>query len=184
MVGQKDMDEDPRFSIGKLKSGAPTYFQDYSKNKNKLQSYDKHGYLIVAPHVSINIPNFGEMSGTAIRNAIASANTVSKRKELFPLIFGWYDAKIADMLFDRFSSAANYVPPPKKTKKKKLTEGGEMFDVEVSKVKRENLDSTIQNVLDENGLIGVKYSKIGNFTKPLMGDIDIAIDTSDMHKIS
>lgn len=105
MVGQKDMDEDPRFSIGKLKSGSPTYFQDYSKNKNKLQGYDKHGYLVVAPHVSINIPKFGEMSGTAIRNAIAAANTVSKRKELFPLIFGWYDANLAERMYKKFSDA-------------------------------------------------------------------------------
>lgn len=57
-----------------------------------------------------------------------------------------------------------------------------MFDVEVSMVKRENLDPTIQNVLKENGLSKVQYSKIGNFSKPLLGDIDIAIDTTDIQK--
>lgn len=103
MVGQKDMDEDPRFTIGKLKSGGPTYFQDYSKNKNKLQGYDKHGYLIVAPHVSLNVPKFGEMSGTTIRKAIGSANTEAKRKELFTAVFGWYDAKLAKKLHDKFN---------------------------------------------------------------------------------
>lgn len=107
MVGQKDMDEDPRFTIGKLKSGGPTYFQDYSKNKNKLQGYDKHGYLIVAPHVSLKVPKFGEMSGTSIRNAIGSANTELKRKELFKAVFGWYDAKLAKKLYDKFNIKEN-----------------------------------------------------------------------------
>lgn len=103
MVGQKDMNEDPRFTIGKLKSGGPTYFQDYSKNKNKLQGYDTHGYLIVAPHVSLKVPKFGEMSGTTIRKAIGSANTEPKRKELFNAVFGWYDAKLAKKLHDKFN---------------------------------------------------------------------------------
>jgi len=103
MVGQKDMDEDPRFTIGKLKSGNPTYFQDYSKNKNKLQGYDKHGYLIVAPHISLNVPKYGEMSGTSIRKAIGSANTEAKRKELFKAVFGWYDVALAKKLYNKFN---------------------------------------------------------------------------------
>lgn len=105
MVGQKDMEEDPRFSIGKLKSGGATYFQDYSKNKNKLQGYDKHGYLIVAPHISLKVPLYGEMSGTTLRKAIASANTDSKRKELFTAVFGWYDKSLAEKMFKKFNSA-------------------------------------------------------------------------------
>jgi len=105
MVGQKDMEEDPRFSIGKLKSGGATYFQDYSKNKNKLQGYDKHGYLIVAPHISLKVPLYGEMSGTTLRKAIASANTDAKRKELFTAVFGWYDKSLAEKMFKKFNSA-------------------------------------------------------------------------------
>ena len=97
MVGQKDMDEDPRFQI---KSSG--YFRKYVKGK-PLEGFDKHGYLIVAPHVSIKIPKFGEMSGTAIRKAISSANTVAKRKELFPLLFGWYDAELAKTMYEKFN---------------------------------------------------------------------------------
>jgi len=103
MVGQKDMEEDPRFKIGKLKSGKDSYFQDYSKNVKKLKGFDTHGYLVVAPHISIKIPGFGEMSGTAIRNAIGSSNTEAKRKELFKTVFGWYDATLAKKLYNKFN---------------------------------------------------------------------------------
>ena len=103
MVGQKDMEEDPRFKVGKSKSGKNSYFQDYSKNKNKLKGFDTYGYLVVAPHISINIPGFGEMSGTAIRNAIGSANTEIKRKEIFPVVFGWYNSSLAKKLHDKFN---------------------------------------------------------------------------------
>ena len=36
MVGDKDMQEDPRFRIGKLKSGKDSYFQDYKTHKNNM----------------------------------------------------------------------------------------------------------------------------------------------------
>jgi hypothetical protein len=100
MVGQKDMDEDPRFQI--KPSG---YFRSYAKNKNKLEGYDRHGYLIVAPHVSLKVPLYGEMSGTTIRKALASATTEAKRKELFSAVFGWYDKALAKKLHDKFSAA-------------------------------------------------------------------------------
>jgi hypothetical protein len=109
MVGQKDMEEDPRFKIGKLKSGKDSYFQDYSKNIKKLKGFDTHGYLVVAPHVSIKIPGFGEMSGTAIRNAIGSADTEAKRKELFSVVFGWYNSSLAKKLHDKFNMKAESI---------------------------------------------------------------------------
>jgi len=109
MVGQKDMEEDPRFKIGKLKSAKDSYFQDYSKNIKKLKGFDTHGYLVVAPHVSIKIPGFGEMSGTAIRNAIGSADTEAKRKELFSVVFGWYNSSLAKKLHDKFNMKAESI---------------------------------------------------------------------------
>ena len=72
MVGAKDMKEDPRFAMKPKKDGSPSYFQEYSKNKSKLEGFDKHGYLIVAPHVHIAIPGHGEMSGTSLRKTLGS----------------------------------------------------------------------------------------------------------------
>lgn len=98
MVGDKDMQEDPRFRIGKLKSGKDSYFQDYKTHKNNMVGYDQHGYLIVAPHVSLNIPGYGEMSGTALRAALKNGNP-----ETFKKILGWDDMKLVDLVKDRLS---------------------------------------------------------------------------------
>ena len=111
MVGEKDMMEDPRFKVGKLKSGKDSYFQKYSKNKT-LKGFDTHGYLITAPHVSLKVPGYGEMSGTAIRNAIANS-TASNREKLFTAIFGVYDKKLADKLHDKFSKLSEGYMTPK-----------------------------------------------------------------------
>lgn len=99
MVGDKDMREDPRFKIGVKKDGTPGYFQKYEPNK-KLETFEKHGYLIVAPHISYDIDGIGEMSGTNIRKALSNPKSSS---EVFKSIFGWYDPKIEKMLKSKFS---------------------------------------------------------------------------------
>jgi len=101
MVGAKDMAEDPRFKIGKKVSGGDSYFQDYKKNKSSLQGFDKHGYLVVAPHVRITIPGYGEMSGTTLRKALGAKIPRDKKVKQFEAVFGWYDKKTADMVFDK-----------------------------------------------------------------------------------
>ena len=88
MVGAKDMQEDPRFAMKQLKSGKQSYFQKFTGFDN-MQGYDQHGYLIVAPHVSLNVPGFGEMSGTALRNALKTSTP-----DTFKKIMGWYNPKV------------------------------------------------------------------------------------------
>jgi hypothetical protein len=75
-VGDKDMRENPRFQ----KTGGTT----------------KEGYdwrLAVAPHVEIDIPGFGEMSGTSLRKVLASADP-----KTFEKIMGWFDPGVYKML--------------------------------------------------------------------------------------
>jgi len=98
-VGKKDMMENPRFKIGLKKNGEPSYFQDYEANKNNLQPFTQHGYLVVAPHVDIQIPGFGEMSGTTLRQVLATADA-----ETFKDVMGFFDPKIYNMLQTKFSS--------------------------------------------------------------------------------
>ena len=100
-VGKKDMMEDPRFRVGLKKNGEPSYFQYYDKNKNNLQPYTKHGYLYVAPHVSLNVPGFGEMSGTVLRQSLATAD-----EKTFKDIMGFFDPKIYNMMRGKFSQLA------------------------------------------------------------------------------
>jgi len=51
--------------------------------------YKEGAYTIIAPHVSMNVPGYGEMSGTAIRKALGDSTVEKKEKlKLFKGIFG------------------------------------------------------------------------------------------------
>ena len=115
-VGEKDMSVNPRFKAGLKKNGKPTYYQHYGGNENNLQPYTKHAYLVIAPHVDIQIPGIGEMSGTALRNVLSKA-----AEETFATIMGFTNKKIYDMIKSKLSGAANKFRKKnkKKTKKKK-----------------------------------------------------------------
>jgi hypothetical protein len=104
MVGEKDMKEDPRFAMNTKKDGSPSYYQEFEKNKTKLQPLSKHGYLVIAPHVSISIPGYGEMSGTNLRKALEANKPRSQKIQQFKAIFGWYDKQVADMIFDKLET--------------------------------------------------------------------------------
>ena len=76
MVGSKD--------AGRLKG---KFFQDW-KGKAEI-GYKDGAYLIHAPHVSMNVPGYGEMSGTAIRKALGDSELDKKEKlKIFKGIFG------------------------------------------------------------------------------------------------
>jgi hypothetical protein len=108
MVGEKDMGEDPRFKIGPKKDGSPSFFQSYKGNENNLQPLSKHGYLITAPHISLKVPGYGEMSGTEIRTALKdTSKTREEKKEIFQEIFGWYSEKMANYIFDKLENKMN-----------------------------------------------------------------------------
>jgi hypothetical protein len=127
MVGAKDMKEDPRFKIGTKKDGNPSYFQEYDKHKSNLKGFDKHGYLVVAPHVSMNVPGYGEMSGTTLRSALGDKSVSrDQRVKLFKAAFGWYNEKTAKMIFDRLEG---------------ITESKSSFIAEV--MKKKNLNSKV-----------------------------------------
>jgi len=67
-----------------------------------LDSFLEHGYLVKAPHVSLDIPEIGEMSGTSLRQALGSADP-----ETFQNIMGWFDEDTYNMLKGKFSNTMN-----------------------------------------------------------------------------
>lgn len=89
MYGAKDAG---RLSTTK-KDGSPGYFQDYEKSRHGLKGYETHGYFVIAPHISLDVPGYGEMSGTTMRQALAVAD-----EKIFKSIFGWFDPKIYNIL--------------------------------------------------------------------------------------
>ena len=65
--------------------------------------YRDGAYTIIAPHVSMNVPGYGEMSGTAIRNALGDKSLDPKqKKKVFKGIFG--HMKNYDMIVNRLES--------------------------------------------------------------------------------
>ena len=93
-VGGKDMRDSPRFANldGMTKKGTPAYYKTY-RSGEELIGLDKHGYITVAPHVEIDVPGFGEMSGTTLRKALKGAS-----QEDFETIMGFYNQEIYDIL--------------------------------------------------------------------------------------
>ena len=80
------------------KDGTPGYFQEYEKSKGNLKGYETHGYVVIAPHIELKVPGFGEMSGTTLRAALATAD-----QNTFKNIMGWYDPKIHQLLRKKIS---------------------------------------------------------------------------------
>ncbi|MAL45759.1 DUF6267 family protein [Hyphomonas sp.] len=93
-VGGKDMRDSPRFANldGMTKKGTPAYYKTYRPGE-ELIGLDKHGYIAIAPHVEIDVPGFGEMSGTTLRKALKGAS-----QEDFKTIMGFYNQEIYDIL--------------------------------------------------------------------------------------
>ena len=93
-VGGKDMRDSPRFANldGMTKKGTPAYYKTYRPGE-ELVGLGKHGYIAVAPHVEIDVPGFGEMSGTTLRQALKGATP-----EDFETIMGFYNQEIYDIL--------------------------------------------------------------------------------------
>ena len=99
IVGQKDMNENPRFSnLGGMTKitkrnpiPRPTYFQSLNESSNKTAN--DHGYIDVAPHFSFILPNGKESSGTTLREYLKGASFYQ-----FTEAIGFYDKILDDTL--------------------------------------------------------------------------------------
>ena len=93
-VGEKDK--------GRLSAGY--YFDDYNKNKNNLKGYKEHGYVLKAPHISVNIAG-KEVSGTTMRKILSSPKIKpEQRKKLFKLLFGYFNGSVYNMMIGNFKN--------------------------------------------------------------------------------
>ena len=68
--------------------GSGKYYKDFLKNKKNLEGFEKHGYFLVAPHVSISVGG-KEVSGTTMRELLGSDKFDDKeRAKLIKKMFG------------------------------------------------------------------------------------------------
>ena len=103
-VGQKDMEESPRFGFRPLKDGSDSYLQSYEQmiNTNStLQSMEKHGYVMVAP----TIPGVQDSvaSASAFRNALLSAPDLDSAKETYTKYMGEFNQEIFNLVYDKIT---------------------------------------------------------------------------------
>lgn len=95
-------------------SGKGKYFLEYPDSRfhyhpsdiqNKLKPFSENGYVLIAPHIKLKVPKYGEMSGTSIRQVLGNPpKNVEERKKLFNSIFGWYSDKLATMIFNKLKT--------------------------------------------------------------------------------
>ena len=63
-----------------------------------------YAYYVYAPHVSFQIPDFGEMSGTNIRKALGDREAkLAQLKQRFTSIMGWFDASIFNLVISKLN---------------------------------------------------------------------------------
>ena len=97
MIGEKD--------AGRLRG----YKRLMKYNKTTAIPYkdidNPYAYYVYAPHVSYNIPSFGEMSGTNIRKALGDREAkLSELKSRFKSIMGWFDVDVFNMVMEKMNS--------------------------------------------------------------------------------
>jgi hypothetical protein len=97
MVGEKDVDR-----LKHLKR-MMAYNKTTALPVKDLQ--DPYAYYVISPHISLNIPGIGEMSGTTIRQALSDNDAkLAELKERFKSIMGWFDAKSFNLLISKFNT--------------------------------------------------------------------------------
>lgn len=112
-VGEKDMDQQPRFQPGYKKNGEPTYYQNMV-NRNEMVSYTEHGYLYIVP----NIEEDGRViSATDARDKFKAAFKDQNVREVHSLmmnVFGTDSKQLESILRAKLTESA---------KKRKLKTG-------------------------------------------------------------
>lgn len=102
-VGQKDMEEDPRFSFAPKKDGSPSYFQPYKKGA-KLESFGKHAYITAIPNFKFDINGQSVMGATQIRAMFANADE-KEQKQLFTELYGKFNPKLFSLVSSKLSGS-------------------------------------------------------------------------------
>jgi hypothetical protein len=98
------------YMIGEKDAGRLSGYKRLMKyNKTTAIPYkditNPYAYYVYAPHVSYNIPDFGEMSGTNIRKALSDRDAkLSELKGRFKSVMGWFDVGIFNMVMEKMNS--------------------------------------------------------------------------------
>lgn len=108
-VGQKDMEDDPRFKFSDIdektglslkQNGEPYYFQMINSIKKEPKPMMDRGYIIVVPNEKGDVEN-GILSASAFRKAIADAPDKNAAKEVFTKYFKNYNEPVFELVYKK-----------------------------------------------------------------------------------
>ena len=104
VVGQKDMNDNPRFRVGFTKrQNRPTYFQHFNPNIDMKPGIE-HGYLLVAPHMEFLLPNGMESSGTNLREFLSTSSPAESE-----LAMGFWNEELELLFKQKFHMSSNII---------------------------------------------------------------------------
>ena len=108
-VGQKDMEEDPRFKFKDIDektglsikpNGDPYYFQMINSIKKEPKPMMDRGYILVVPNEMGDVEN-GILSASAFRKAISDAPDKNAAKEVFEKYFKNYSEPVFELVYKK-----------------------------------------------------------------------------------
>ena len=98
-VGQKDMEDDPRFTFKAKKDGSPSYLQPYNDHANV--SMDKHGLVVAVPTFTFKVLGQPAISATKIRELLADPKV--NKNQLLKDLYGQGFKQVASTVLKVFS---------------------------------------------------------------------------------
>lgn len=98
-VGQKDMEEDPRFTFKAKKDGSPSYLQPYSDHSNVTM--DKHGLVVAVPTFTFRVLGKPVISATDVRRQLSDPH--ADKTELLQGLYGAGYKQVAPIISKVFN---------------------------------------------------------------------------------
>ena len=187
--GKIDPNVSGTFALGAGEDDAAR-ISDFVTKSHKI-SKDGKPYSKPGVHVVDLGPGPRAMSSTEMRNSISN-NDFASFKKFLPKKLGEDDSKeVFDILRGKNTTKSEIEKTTSSILdeyllefvKSLLLEGGNVFPEVNSKIPKDLLDANIKNALHQFGLDDIKYVKLGSFNKPILGDVDISVNSEDLGEI-
>jgi len=171
VVGEKDMQEDPRFkNLGGMTKPnkrnpvpRPRYMRKY--DQDNLLPASQHGYIYTIPTYDYLLPNGEKSSGTKLRQFLADASP-----EEFQQAMGFYDPEIYEILKFKFAPENLYPGLLSEVKdRKKLVKGTQEYSDYLEEIMNEL--QYIKSSYDSRKKSGARFRKEASRIQDAFGEI-------------
>ena len=183
-VGEKDMQDDPRFTFDNIDSktglnmksnNEPYYYQMINTyNSEDPVSMEQRGYILEVPNV---LTGDEVASASAFRNALKTAPSIENAKEIFTKQFGEYNEEVFKLVYSKIAGEINMKEEMKILRKLAgLSEDAPVEfeadlkpeDVEFAPVSKSSSKMSIANRFPEGSDVNDKDVKREEFINALM----------------